>query len=416
MGKPIARRKLLSLLPALALPFSASRLAGAADASGRKHDSSLSLNAADALYQYRILLEKVRGDAFQQAAGSTARAVEACNDTLGQLRDAVTELEKHLHAHPNWPELQKRFSALDESLGLAQGAFPNRENAEAVRALPQTLEALRDLMKEVSSACNDDPDGKAEELVDRVYSRIRDQNNAIGAVDANRGKWAAWNEGISAAHLACGKSMDEAGDAIADGQKNIGGWQARALQALASAIKALNDIQLIVMQMKAAAPEEAMKRAISDESASEAGVTAIEALGMMLEATQTSLSKPEGASAIHASYQAGGGQPSPSQPPSVNLSDSDSGLIAKVQSLVQQNNPKYFESGISTYTINCIAVCWPIWVVYSTDTPQDRQQRERLIASALAFGLIRGTVRNYHSKLIVELQGVYLDTLESRNT
>jgi hypothetical protein len=210
--------------------------------------------------------------------------------------------------------------------------------------------------------------------------------------------------------------MDEAGDAIADGERNVRGWQARALLALQSAIKALNDIQSINKQMEEAAQEAGMKRVIGDEPASEAGLPAIEALKGMLEATQTSLSKPGGASAMHVSYQSGGEQPSPSQPPSVNLSDSDSGLIGKVQNLVQQNNPKYFESGISTYTINCIAVCWPIWVVYSTDTQQDLEQRKRLIASALAFGLIRGTFRNYHPELTMKLQGIYLDTLETRNT
>jgi hypothetical protein len=368
MSALIGRRELLSFLPALALPFGIPKPAFGSEL----NDSPLLINAADSLYHYRTtLLEKVRGDAYYESAQSTERAVEACNTTLSDLRDAVSKLRLHVDRHANWPALQQRFSTLEQSLALAQGKHSDQENAEALRSIPQTIDALRSLMKEISSACNDDPDGQVADLVDRVYRQINGQNRAVENVDAHKSKWNEWINEIAEFHQRCGSSMDKAAIAVTEGVNNKAGWQDRALSALKAAGEALNGIEAVDKKMAEDAPSTGRIR--FEQDVTPQGITAIKTLRMMLDATQTSLNPTVRITAIQVAYRTGKAQASQSQVPSLSLSKTDAGLIHEVQALVRQ--PRYFTPGSTTQTVNCIAVCWPVWVVYSTNNPVDVQQR-----------------------------------------
>jgi hypothetical protein len=402
MSKAIRRRDVLTLLPALALSAGNPKVAMADGPT-----SSILINAADSLFHYRNLLETVRGDAFEEAAKGTIHAVEACNTALEKLRGAVTQLAQHLHSQPNWPRLQQRFATLDKSLALAEGDRPDQEKAEAVRALPQTLAALRELMQEISKACNDDPDGAIAALLDHVYSQIQNQNQMSLSVDDNKTKWADWNAQISTSYSKCAAGMDDAALIITESSRDTGDWLAHAMAALESAVSALEDMRTIMQQIKAAEPSTISARSTDD-------LSSVDSLRMILSATSKSLSK--GVDAIHTkhvSYGRGGTLDTRNQPPAVDLSQSDLGLIGRVQQLVHQTDPRLFSPGVETQTINCIAACWPIWIVYNSNSEDDRKNRVGLIGSVVAFGLIRGTVREMHAQLKMKLQSLYLDTVQS---
>lgn len=408
MTKSIARRRLLSYLPVFAFPFAIPKSAYAVE----DQDTSLLINAADSLYHYKILLEQVRGDAYRLAALQTTHAVEACSAVLDQLRDAVTELRLHLHTQANWPVLQRRFTTLEHSLALMQGKRPDEPNPEALRTLPETTAALDTLMKDVSSACDADHDEHIAKLVDTVYTKLNEQNQSFEEVDTKRSKWSEWNEQIEALHDNCRTSMDDAAIAVVSGAENKTDWLKRASAALESAIKALNGITSINTSMVHDAAEDKRVLVETESVHSPDGKTAIEVLQVMLHTTLTSLTAASMTGVMRVAYAPSGAAGSDNLIPSVSLSKTDAGLIKRVQALVRQ--PKYFAPGSTTQTVNCIAVCWPVWLVYSSDNPTDVQQRTSLIASALYFNLIWGTIPETHGELTDQLQPLYLDTLKSR--
>lgn len=404
MKSLIARRRLLLSLPALTLTFGI-RKAAAAETPAEQ----LGINAADALLHYRTLLESVRGDAYESAAKTTVKALETCDDKLAQLRETVADLQKHLQSQSKWPELQRRFATIEQSLELVQDKRTGQLNEDALRALPAALEGLHALMKEISSACNADPNGEIQNLVDRIYSRIADQNTALADVDTQREKWSQWLDQIRDYHQACGNAMDDAAQAVCDGERGQSNWRQQAVASLTKAISALNGIKQIDAAMAAAAPQDNYKRI--DTKDPQAPHPAIDVLSSILEITRKSLVPPETALFHPASYSSGDGQPASNAVPSLSLNQTNAGLVAEVQQLVRQ--PRYFTPGSTTQTINCIAVCWPVWIVYPSNGPDDVANRTSLIASALYFGLIRGAKRDVFSELSAKLQGIYIGQAES---
>lgn len=405
MSNRIARRQVLLCLPALTLPFALSKSARAQAADA----AQLQISAVDSLLHYRTLLESVRGDAYESAAKSTVKALQTCDDRLDKLRKAVTDLQKHLQSQAQWPQLRQRFATLEQSLELIQDKRTGQLNETALRALPATLEGLRALMKEISSECNADPDGEIQSLVDHIYSRIADQNSSLEEVDAQRGKWSHWLDQIENFHGACGDAMDDAAVAIADGVRGSADWRSRAEASLQKAIDALHGIEDINSQMAAQAPIDHYTHV--DTSLPGAPTTALLALTSILDTTRQSLTPPDAALYRPASYSTGGGQPSSAAVPSFPLGQNDAGLISEVQYLVSQ--PRYFTPGSTTQTINCIAVCWPVWVVYGSNSDSDVRNRTSLIASALYFGLIRGVRHGIYGELSAKLQDIYVNRKEA---
>jgi len=324
----------------------------------------------------------------------------------------VEQLHRHLHGRPNWPELERRFATLDKSLASAEGNHPDQERAEALRALPHTLEAIRGLLSDVSKGCNDDPDGTIAALVDHLYSQIANQNQSIDEVDKNSAQWSAWNSEISVSYADCAAAMDDAATAITESVEGKSDWQVRARTALQAARAALNRIQSVTQQAEATS-RASSSLSQSDGKNSSAGLSALDSLDTILALSSKSIAVYSTSTTVDIAYSIRGSEQQ-SQPESVNLSQGDKGLIGRVQQLVQQREPRFFSPGVWVQVINCIAVCWPIWVVYGSDSASDLENRTALIASALAFGLMPGTER--HEDLKKRLQSIYLDTIKSRQT
>jgi hypothetical protein len=111
----LARRQLLLSLPAVCLSTTASSAARADESK----EAELDLNAADALGHYRILLERVRGDSYEQAAKGTVVQLQTCDDALKELLASVDKLHQRLaQDRSNWPALQDRFAVIERSITL----------------------------------------------------------------------------------------------------------------------------------------------------------------------------------------------------------------------------------------------------------------------------------------------------------
>jgi hypothetical protein len=129
----------------------------------------------------------------------------------------------------------------------------------------------------------------------------------------------------------------------------------------------------------------------------------------LLAATATSLDPHPATNVTPVAFLYDGQQATP-PPPGVALSQDNSSLIAAVRQLVHPDapaQPKYFTPGITSQIVNCIAVCLPIWLVYTGNDATNIGQRKRLIGSAIYFGLIHGTVPAFRSELRDKLQDLY---------
>jgi hypothetical protein len=315
------------------------------------------------------------------------------------LRDTVKELRSYLHKNSDWPMLQKRFSAIENSLALMQGRHPGELNSEALRALPETTASLQLLMKEVSSDCNPDASGHVTELIDHVYNAIEDQNQEMRNLERKRIDWSMQIDEISRWYSSCAENIDSASVAIANAENNVATWLQEAVARLRAA---KDDIRgLLNISPSGLAPKAAGVETMS------AGKT----LDQLLDATLKSLAPAATAQLVS---HLGADTPSQilSKPNSISLTKSDPTLINKVREIVE--NPRYFSpKGSTTQIVDCIAVCWTVWVVYSSDSAYDVDQRRSLIASALYFRLIWGTVAEAHEELANQLQKVYWLTLQS---
>jgi len=399
MSRLIGRRRLLFSFPALTLPFAFSKIASAQ----KSVAAELLINASDSLIQYKFLLEKVRGDAYQSAAAGAINALGVCNDHLTELRDVFSEIQQRLRGQAHWPQLEQRFNTLEQSLALVQDQRTGQVNEGALQALPATLEGLRLLMKDISSDCDVDPDGKISGLVDKIYSEIAQQNHDEDVVNTRRDEWNAWNNQIGELNDDCGDNMDKAAVAISDGVRGVEDWYQRAVASLQEALSALNGIRTIDAKMAAAAVSYQMVRL--NNEASDAPATAIDSLACILDTTVRSLGSANIAGLRPVSWSLGSDDQVSTPVPSFPLGQNDAGLIAEVQGLVQQ--PRYFTPGSTTQTINCIAVCFPVWVVYSSNSDSDVRTRTALIESALYFGLVAGVQRGVWNELAGKLQGIY---------
>jgi hypothetical protein len=345
-------------------------------------------------------LEEVKSGALEKAARGTVSAVGECYDSLVELRESVKQIQAHMKKRADWPVLLERFSLIDRALALSQGSRPDQENADARKALPETLEALRNLMKEVSTACDNDPTDETSELVDEVYSQINKQIHALENVGTQRNRWNDWLDEIVKSYNDCANAMDVAAIAVSDGARGKSNWESNASKAINSAVAALNEIANIEDTMKSNTLM-GLDHNWKQLPVPYEGFSALESLRFLLHATQKSLTSSAEASARGIAYRIGEEKPNTGQVHSVPLSGP---IFERVQAVVNS----YFTPGTTTQAVRCIAVCWPVWVVYSSNSQEDKNQRNALIASALYWRLIWKTKPDRQEELTNELAELYM--------
>ena len=245
------------------------------------------------------------------------------------------------------PALQERFATLELSLRSMQGDRADQWKPEAMSSLPATTAALDRLLRDASAACQVDGDGHLAKLVDRVYTYLSAQNTSVTQVNAEEKKWSGAIQAIDQRSVSCMSHLVEAAQAIADGPTRPGGWLADAKQSLSLALQ-----DLIALQWKI--------ETVGDQSIQP---SSLETLITLIEATRSSLDPPGGVLATGVAYHFDAADNAAA--PSVPLRP-DTGLMSAVQTLVKDT--RYFKPGSTTQVVNCVAVCLPVWTVYTSQS------------------------------------------------
>ena len=376
----VSRRQSLSLIPA------SLGILCANTSQAEPSDTSLRVNAADSLQHYQNLIDKVQAEAYRRLAVGTHDAVVACNATLNNLQDAVKELHAYLHQHGDWPALRERFTTLEASLKSMHGDNPDEWKPVAVHSLPAMTTALDRLLQDASAACQVDGDGHLEKLVDRIYTYLSEQNTSVAQVNAQEKQWANALEVVDQRTTGCVAHLENAAQAISDGHSRPGGWLADAKQGLTQALQDLTALQSKI-------------GTVADSSTEPSSLTTLISL---ITATSASLDATPGPHVAGVAYRVWATDTS--EAPSVPLR-LNTGLLGAVQVLVKDT--RYFKPGSTTQVVNCVAVCLPIWTVYTSESASDVSQRTQLIASALYFRLIWGTIAETRTELAHKLQSIY---------
>lgn len=376
----VTRRQSLTLIPA------SLGILCATAAQAEPSDAFLRVNAADSLQHYLNLVDKVQAEAYRRLAIRTQDAVVACNAALNDLQEAVKELHAYLHQHGDWPALRERFTTLETSLRSMQGDHPDEWKPDAVRSLPATTAALDRLLRDASAACQVDGDGHLAKLVDKVYTYLSAQNTSVAQVSVQEKQWTDAIGVVDLRSVSCISHLEDAAQAIIDGSARPGGWLADAKQGLSLALQDLAAVQSKI-------------GAVADESIEP---SSLQTLIGLIDATRSSLDATPGSHVADVAYRIGA--EGSSEVPSVPLRP-DTGLLGAVQALVRDT--RYFKPGSTTQVVNCVAVCLPIWMFYTSESASDVSQRTRLIASALYFRLIWGTIAEARTELAHKLQNIY---------
>jgi hypothetical protein len=147
---------------------------------------------------------------------------------------------------------------------------------------------------------------------------------------------------------------------------------------------------------------------VDAETITPQGRTATATLQCLLTATMKSLSPMAGPKQVL--YRFDDAEEAQAQVPSAPVGGDDPGLYMAVKALVQPGPPnqqRYFIPGVSTQVVNCIAVCFPVWLMYGTNSKDDIEARKGLIEDALFFRLIWGTNKQTRAELRDKLQDLY---------
>lgn len=377
------------MLPALGLPLICCSQAQANDTSSQ----FLSLSAADSLFYYQLILERVRGDAYQNIAIRTTVELKNCNELLNSLRSSLQKLRKKLEVSPNisaWPMVERHFNSVENNLFLVQTGASGQIDAAQIHTLTTTTAALEVLLATVAKTCDPDPDGTIKTLINKVLDAIDQQNQAVQSFAESQKEWSRKSQEIEKLFNDCKHNLELASLALA--LSTQGHSTAKIDDAKNFIRMARQDLDTLGFFLQSAGQESAKST-----------------LEILLRAIVGSLQVEEVIRPTAYLFSEGAGL---TNVPSAALDRSNATLINRVRSVVTNPN-KYFSPGSGLQVINCIAVCWPIWTFYLAD--DDTSTRTDLIQSALNLGLFWGAERSWFTKIAADLQGAYSDTFHRQS-
>jgi hypothetical protein len=387
------RRQFVQTVTSLAVPLLTSRLAF-----GERQPEGLAITVADSILSYRLLLAKAWAEAESGLAHETVKDLQDCEELLSSLRDALGKLRVKLETSPrkaDWPAIQNQFSAMEHNLILIQGRPSVGMSPDLINEIPVSAASLASLLREVASDCDLDPKGEIRKLVDKVCDAIDKQNEVLKKYAINREKWSEEIDRFEKLYTSCDQSLGSAAISL-------------ALAAEGKSPIAIDDARKFLEAAKAQLegfPAPTTSLATSGVTAE--GFSARDTLDRLLMVVIASLNTapvPAGASFAETS----GNNPGAGLR-SASLDKSNATLIEYVRAVVQ--NPAFFSPGVTIQIINCILVCWPVWLFYLADN--EAPTRQRLIASALKFGLCPGALPPV-GQVANQLQDVYLKASRSQ--